>query len=146
MGLTTDGDTCYFSWACGGGAVRVEMTGKDQVSFEHLWRNTIPESSQVAKDIDTQPLHGLSAETLIETSPLLDPVQNRLYLSLHLRGLWAMDAGNGKVLAHMEPPHRWNGGPPFSAPSNELVNPVLAGGALCFLLPRERRHLGVRRR
>ncbi len=132
MGLTTDGDTCYFSWAYGCGAVRVVKTGKDAVEFKHLWRNTIAESAISPGDIEKQPPHGLSAETLIETSPLLDPDRKRLYLSVHERGLWAMDATNGNILAHMVSPHPWNGGPPFSSPSNELVNPMLVGGKYIF--------------
>lgn len=131
MGLTTDGDTCYFSWGAGCGAVRVVKKGKDEVVFSHLWRNTIAESVP-SGNIDSQPPHGLSAETLIETAALLDPVRKRLYISLHEKGLWAMDATNGKVLAHMDAPHQWNGGPPFGTPSNELVNPILVGGKYVF--------------
>jgi hypothetical protein len=132
MGLTTQSDTCYFSWAFGCGAVRVVKQGNDEVKFGHLWRNTIPESALLPKSLEAQTLHGLSAETLIETSPLLDPARNRLYISIHGRGLWAMDATNGRILAHMVAPHPWNGGPPFSSPTNELVNPVLVGDKYVF--------------
>ena len=104
MGVIADGDTCYFSWAYGCGDVRVLKTAKDAVEFKHLWRNTIAESALSPADIVKQPPHGLSAETLIETEPLLDPIRKRLYLSVHERGLWAMDATNGNIMAHIASP------------------------------------------
>lgn len=132
MGLTTHGDTCYFSWAYGGGALRVVKTGQDGVAFQQLWRNTIEASALSPKDITSAPARGLSAETLVETSPLFDPERERLYLSVHLRGLWAMDATDGTILAHMGVPNAYNGGPPFAHASNELVNPLLVGGKHVF--------------
>lgn len=132
MGLTTHGDSCFFSWAYGCGAMKVVRNGNDKVGFEPLWRNVIKASAINSKDIAAQPPRGMSAETLIETSPLYDPERNHLYLSVHLRGLWVMDAASGKVFADAQPPNPYQGGPSFCHTSNQLVNPLLVGGKYLF--------------
>lgn len=99
MGLVTNGDTCYYTWALGAGAFKVVNLNRDLVECRYLWRTMIPAQDYTNLHPDGIPFGNIDAETYIENAPVYDPDRKRIYISTNQTGcLWSIDAVNGRLL------------------------------------------------
>jgi outer membrane protein assembly factor BamB len=143
MGLVAYGDICYFTWACGPGAVRIVSDGPDRAKATLLWLGRIPGVIPGTLETDNVPRGSLATETFIENAPAYDPDRKRIYVSTHLwSSVWSFDAISGRLLTGIDfDKENWPAsfaarGRSYCTGSNEMTDPTIVGRKYLYV-PRD---------